>query len=149
MGRYRLLYLRRIVLDDIPMTHTESVIRTALRSSCNTVSATFVCLLVAVGVLLMCGLPVFNVLYGDGVAGGTAGWSQQWPDAGVRRLALMVAGVMLLTGAWAVKRTRPPFWPFDAEIGRRYRKLRHWNRWVLKYAVAAWLLALVLHVVYG
>lgn len=123
---------------------THTVVRTAMSAPLRIVGASSLSLFASILVLLGYAVPALLIAVD---AENTVAIAQFSPLLLIgithKKTAFVVSGALLLWATWTVWDQKARHCPLDADEARRYRRLRHWNRWVLQLSAALWLIGIV------
>ncbi|GEM_PF-2709363 len=124
--------------------HTTVVVRTALQAPLRAVGISWFSLIASIVAFVFATAPL--VLMAPAIES-TDPLTQASPLLASALLyqgrAFVFAGVLLLIAAGFVRSTTSRYCPPDPEHARQYRRIRHWNRWVLRISATLWLIGII------
>src|SRR2546423_1480947 len=114
--------------------HTTVVIRTAIQAPLRAVGISWFSLIASLVAFVVATVPL--VLSAAPDTETTRSLTQASPLLASTSLyqgrAFFFAGLLLLVAAGFVRNTTSRYCPPNPEHARQYRRIRHWNRWVLR-----------------
>jgi hypothetical protein len=123
--------------------HAHAVVRSAMRAPLRAVGVSWFSLVASGTAFAVCALPAAWVALG----GNTEPSFMQTPlfvlGAAYRETAFALSAALLVMAAWTLWNSSARYLPPDPQQAREYRRLRHWNRWVLRISAALWLIGII------